>query len=519
MSVAQELQKIVAIEQEFDVNSVTYKGLNIWPIVRFNIEYFFGHIKKDPNALGRLRVSKKRSDATLKFSQIQSDYAQHSCAWQNILTQVSGLEHADILFFSKHENYSEKINGKFFDRCLDSIHEQCDPQLSALKIELDFPQGRKKQPRFYPCIFVDPYPCLKKEALLRKCLTYSLKNLKIQNFKGLQKVVWKHTSFYLHEDQILDQLYLHESYHKLFIDLLSIIRPRAVFLVCHYYIVAKALVQACHELGIKTIDVQHGQGGRYHSQYAHWTRIPVSGYELLPDFFWVWSEQCKNHLMETRPYVLGNYTHHLPVVGGNPWLSKWLDDDLGLSQEEKNFLDRLHNHKKIVLVSLQNSTFLPELLNFLIPAMKTKRNDDDYFWLIRFHPLHRSQREVDSVLTPLQKHNIKNFDIHFSSSMPLYSLLKRCHYHVTSFSSVSYEASVFGVKTGIVDPQQRAGYVMFKDQIQKGSFDYITSSGDIINNVYKSTRKPMIQNFSDCYIDPRPEISRDALNRILENLS
>ena len=43
---------------------------------------------------------------------------------------------------------------------------------------------------------------------------------------------------------------------------------------------------AASELGIKAIDVQHGKQGKYQAMYSGWTKIPESGYALMPDNFW-----------------------------------------------------------------------------------------------------------------------------------------------------------------------------------------------------------------------------------------
>ncbi|MBP0001024.1 MAG: hypothetical protein J7641_18830 [Cyanobacteria bacterium SID2] len=515
MSVAEEIKAIAAVEQTFDVNSVVYRGVKVWPLIRIHIDYFFYQLANNANIdLSSPRPVSKLNSVDLKFSQIQEEYLKQSQTWREILTPFSFLDRTDILFFSRYENHSEKIGGKFVDRFLDPIQELCQAKYNTLKLELDFPQGREKQPRRDPSIFVNPYSCLVKENLIQKCLESSLnsKFSKINNFLELQTTVKKYTELHIDETQVISQIHLLNSYYILFKDLLSVIRPRVVFLVCYYYIAAMALIRACRELGVKTIEVQHGIQGRYHKQYASWTRIPQSGYELLPDFFWVWSEQCQQDIMETRPSLLANQECHLPIVGGNPWLGKWLEEDLGLNERERQFLDGLKQYRKVVLVSLQNFDTLSEFIEFLIPAMSHK--PDEWFWLLRFHPLHQSDREVNTVLDVLKTANLQNFDIQFSTEISLYALLKRCDYHLTLNSTVCHEAYAFGVRSGIIDPKY--GYIYYQKQIQQGSFDFVTGAEELIVNIEANTRKYSDRNDSTRYIDPRSELSEGALNRLLD---
>jgi len=515
MSVEQELQKIVAIEQSFDVNSVTYQGLKVWPLVRLSLVYCFRQLNANPNViLNQRRPCKRPSEPELTFQKIQPEYNKQSQAWRESLAPFSLLDNTGALFFSRRENHSEKIEGKFVDRCLDPILERCDPQLNILKIELDFPQGRRKQPRYEPGVFVNPYPCLVKEHLMRRCLVNVLETYPIQNFTELQFIVHKHTGFWIDEQRLLEQIYLLQSYETFFTDLLSIIRPRVVFLVCYYYIVAMALVKTCRELDIETIEVQHGIQGRYHKMYSAWTRIPSSGYELLPDYFWVWSEQCQRDMMETRPQFGGNQTHHLPLVGGNLWLAKWSKEDFGLSEAEKEFLNQLRQYQKVILVSLQIFDRFPELLDLLVPAMQGAAGS--CFWLIRFHPLHQGEREVKRILSALQAHNLTNFEIEFSTKMPLYSLLKCCDYHITQSSTVCHEAYALGVKTGIIDPLKKFGYFYYREQIDKGDFDLITQPENIISAIKSNTGNFSANTYREGYIDIKTELAERVLSQVLE---
>jgi|GEM_PF-1809296 len=513
LSVAQEIEAIVQIEQSFDVNSVTYQGICIWPIVRLQLCFLHGVYRNNPELLPMQRSvgTRVQNLQHLKFSQISGEYIAQTQLWREVLEPFRLVKQTDVLFFSRFENHSETVNGKFVDRFLDPIWDTCDPNFKKLKLELDCPESRQKQPRFEPSSLINQFPCLNKELLFRQCL---INFQRIKNFQALQQVVWDKTGFiWLEELQLLNQLYLLDAYCIFFRDILTILRPRVVFLVCYYYIAAMALVKSCHDLGIETIEVQHGIQGKYHSLYAQWTRIPLSGYELLPNRFWVWSEQCRKDMMETRPLALGNHTQHLPIVGGNAWLAKWLAEDLGLQKKHELFLDQLNRYQKVILVSFPDLPLIHELLQTLLPVMSSAGNS--WLWLFRLHPLHKGDQELQLIQSTLKMLEDVTFDIHLATEVPLYALLKRCDYHVTQGSTVCHEAMAFGVRTGIVDPSRNNGFIYYRDQISSGQFDYVNQPENLLNLIEQSVRLPSGNTDKDAYINARSSTIRQALETIL----
>jgi hypothetical protein len=54
--------------------------------------------------------------------------------------------------------------------------------------------------------------------------------------------------------------------------------------------------------------------------YANWSKLPSEGYELMPDYFWVWDENNKVNIVETMP---DTSPYPKPIVGGNLWGSYW----------------------------------------------------------------------------------------------------------------------------------------------------------------------------------------------------
>jgi len=60
--------------------------------------------------------------------------------------------------------------------------------------------------------------------------------------------------------------------------------------------------------------------GDLHWAYGRWNNVPETGYELLPRFFWVWSDLEAEAIKGWSSRVS---EWHRPIVGGNLFLHLW----------------------------------------------------------------------------------------------------------------------------------------------------------------------------------------------------
>src|SRR5262249_45583558 len=101
---------------------------------------------------------------------------------------------------------------------------------------------------------------------------------------------------------------------------LAVVQPDHVF-VADYGPREQALCLASRELGIPTIELQHGVIDDVHPAYANWTVVPDNGYETRPTAFWCWDRAATGAI--ERP---GAGTARA-ILGGDPWREEWLRDD------------------------------------------------------------------------------------------------------------------------------------------------------------------------------------------------
>ena len=118
------------------------------------------------------------------------------------------------------------------------------------------------------------------------------------------------------------------------------------------------------------------------------------------------------------------------------------------------------------------------LSEHVIEAMR--RSPENWVWLLRLHPLYNSKEHKDSMREIMLKNGITNYEIDNATSCPLYALLKFCDHHITAWSSVCYEALVFGVPTTLV---HREGWELYDSYIEQGLFNRADNAEELIAHI------------------------------------
>ena len=122
----------------------------------------------------------------------------------------------------------------------------------------------------------------------------------------------------------------------------------------------------------------------------------------------------------------------------------------------------LKRFRKVILVTLQWTIPMPR---HLLDVMK--HSPEDWYWLIRLHPLQKQDKAQTAREIRRQGIGIARFDVEQATEAPLYALLEHCHCHVTCSSSVSYEALAFHVPTVII---HASGRHLFEEDIKESVF-------------------------------------------------
>ena len=512
MDLKKSVETIAEIEREFDVNSVRCENIQMWPLIRLalwtqllhpemNVMVQPYHKKTMYPLMDKLIRS---TNIILKVLRSPDEYYKRLRSRERQLKELKNKGSVALLFFSRPEYHSVEICGKLVNPLLDPLIDFTRDKHRHLKVELDSSLTRKKIPRSEPTNFISTSGYFTKYKIMLKYRELN-RIVKLDNFSELKKTVSELINgIGINENYFLNQAKLVKQLHGFFTEILSVIQPKVVFLSCYYYPSAMALIRACRKLSIKTIDVQHGKQGKYHGMYTNWTKIPEEGYELLPDFFWVWGEETKRNIQRWQPQGL---KRNIPVIGGNLWLSQWIDNSHyeDVSGEYKDFINRLEQYEKIILYTAQP---IPDPFpDYLLKAIRS--SCDSWIWLIRLH--RRQINQVTEIDDFLRSRGVDNYEIKASSQIFLYSLLRNVNHHLTCWSTVCYEALYFGVPTTIVHP---SGAELYEEYIGKGIFTYAADAQDLLLAIEDSGKKEPV-NEEVPYIETSRQRAEDALGIIL----
>jgi len=503
------IEKILKIQESFDVNSVTYRDLYVWPLIRQHIWSLLinSNLKvsnSSPEHSTRLpgwkRILSKIIIPTKYKDQSNKILFGNLFFWQQ-KKYIKKNGNSKVLFLSRSEYYTTKINYLNYDQIIDPVIELLDSEINYLKIGLRTPRMEATIPQFEPTILYNPRLFLFWYKLAKK---FSLKQRSIENFLQLKQVVLEIiASISIDESYFLKVISEIEAHYSYFTYLFSILKPHVIFMPCFYSVPHMSLIWACKNLNIETVDVQHGKQGKYHGSYSHLTRIPVDGYQLYPDVFWVWGKESKDNIERWKP---PGSRHHQVIVGGNLWLAKWLkNDDLVDKTSVEWIKSIIEGYEKIILFSLQQiDTPIPE---HLIKAMKL--SPDTWIWLLRLHPRQRNQQ--DQITEFLELNGVENFEVEYSTYAPLYALLKNVDHHITCWSSVCFEALAFNVQTTIIHPY---GRILYDEDIIQGKLLFTLKAAEILSNI-SEIKLDNKDSLKEPYIETDLLIAKNALNVIL----
>lgn len=227
------------------------------------------------------------------------------------------------------------------------------------------------------------------------------------------------------------------SCRTLFRPILRGCKPKAAFCTCYYAPEGLALMLACQERGVPSVDVQHGVRGLDHPAYAHWHLQPPGGYPLLPRLFWVWDASDAARIEQwSGP--------GRTLTAGPGWL-------LGSKPPQL----RQGQGKKRILITLQPATPLPPWF----PAWFAEAGRH-YELLLRPHP-----RMAEEELRPLaQSLSLPVEELKHGCGV-LWTVLAQADLHLTSCSSTVMEAQAAGLPSLALEPKAAA---MFPAQMESG---------------------------------------------------
>ena len=457
----QTLSSILQIESSNNVDQIVYgDDLKIWPVIRIELYTLLLHNQYHIN--------------DTYPEELKSHIPQHDIFENDIknLLLFAKNNNSNYLFFYRNTKHIDCIKNNYFNPYIDPVISIEEIKYDSLKIEIKKMDTKNTLPRYFPTFFVSPI-----------FTGYYRDYNTIKNFQETKNEIFNHFRIDISESCVIKKIRSIIAGKNFFIKILSIIRPKCVFLECYYYDDGFSLVLACKELNIKIIDLQHGYYGKYHAAYTHWKNIPLNGFNFLPDYFWCWGKKSYDNI---KKWYSKPFNHHKPIIGGNLRYVEWFKSNLKIDKSNETFYNFLKKYKKVILITLQGEN--AKLPQFFFDAINESPNN--WIWLFRLHPVVNKEQVHKQLIYDLSQHNIaeNKIEIENATKLPIFELFSSIHHHVTGWSTVSFDALAFDIPTTFIN---KTAYDRFDEEINDKIFSFAQSKDELLylinNGSYNNT--------------------------------
>ena len=249
----------------------------------------------------------------------------------------------------------------------------------------------------------------------------------------------------------------HIRYKECYLEIFNKVKPKIVMGYPHYDEHMFAANAAAKELGIITIEMQHG---RINAHEAYWYEDDKKEGKLLPDYFFVYGEWWKEQIKLPK--------FSLPVVVGNPYLEKQLElypkTDVG----------------KIIAVFSNSQT--GKELSRLIYDMRDFFYKENISIIYKLHPNEKGiWKKEYSCLLEMEKLDIVDDDT------SIYEIMSNVSAIIGINSTVFYEALAYkGIPIYIY---MKGNYEAMKPLLDNGMVKGIKDKNELMYDLLNSTIK------------------------------
>jgi len=337
----------------------------------------------------------------------------------------------DICGFSDTESRKWR-NGKFYNVYIDPFYDVLGDKFWVF--EWPTAKGKRRHPKKQ--IYSKNYVPMRIPVFSKTLFDLGLsqvskkKKVSIESEDVLKEVI---SFFCIHTDINEDELskYIYDAVNiffymkRFFVKFLRKISPKAVLIRCGYGRFHMALSQACKELGIPSIELQHGNITRYHVGYVRCNHSDNT--DCVPEYLLTYGDIYTD--IVRKGYL---FQPEKVVSIGFPYLEEVKEMPPRVNEEVKKFVSKF---SRVILVTSQ-WTFREEIKNFIVDVSKTLVNTRKTYGII-FKPHPRDERDYSD----MQKYeNIFLADKYGD----IYEFFQVTDIHSTVYSTSAIESLAFG---------------------------------------------------------------------------
>lgn len=387
------MKKIEYIENEYDVDSIAIEDeTKIWNLIRVILASYI--IKPD-----YIKDERKNKIKKIIFM-VKETLSNNKLPEQIEICAVSDVE-------------SQKKEGKqYYDVYMDTLNE-----LFENYVVLDWPSAKAER-----------HPVEKNHIPLKIPLSVLMKTVlpsspKIRNKEILENLIKDFAKEYALDEKklkkhVLKSIAIFKIIKEKTRKKLEIMDPSIVIVRAAYGRFQMGVVQACRELGILTIEVQHGLIYEHHYGYVKKTKS--ENRDCVPDMIFTWGDFFSDII--SKGYLFKR--EGIRSVGF-PYIEKSVMNKYQTSKKIKDFCKKF---QKIVLVSGQSTEYFD---TFIREAAKKNK---EIGYIYKPHP--RDERKLEF---------IENNIILIERERDIYSLFQFADVNVVVLSTTMLEALVFNL--------------------------------------------------------------------------
>lgn len=410
---------IEEMEKRFPVDSIMLPDkTRVWNLLRI---FFYSNFQKQ--RVGRVMYLKSLKNLANIFKES--------------LRNVKPPEGVEIYGFSGTENRRLK-EGMFYDIYIDPLYDILGDKLGVFEWPTETGYRREYNAKVYSKNYVPislPLKTLlaigrdkllnndcdiKNKEILEEILRFFSKNTTV-NYSSLRKGVYEFISTFYHVKKFL-------------FEFLSKYRPKAVMIRCGYGRFHMALSQACKELNIPSVELQHGLITKYHIGYVK--TMKSENRDCVPEYLLTYGDAFSEIVKK------GNLFNSDKVVTvGFPYLEEITSSFATPEGEIKRFLN---NFNKSILFTSQ-WILAEEIKRFVVELSRKLKNEMPNVGIV-FKPHPNDPNNYSDI----KCRNIFVADKYTDT----YQILNSVDIHSTVYSTTGLESFAFGKPNIFIDIKQ-----------------------------------------------------------------
>lgn len=412
-----ELRKFfLELEQKYDLLNFEIDGVKPWQLKRVKLDYDFGKL------LGIMSVP--HSATSLKDKILNIFAILKSAIFNNPFLS----KQTDIIIFS-HARV-KKVNNEYIDVYTHYFIEKLQKEdRNFIEIENLYlgKHYKTKEPWRYH------------SDLILIVLKLFSRFVEINNFNSkiidkVEKEIEEKIGYYDLKSLFVSTTKMYKIEYKYYYKLFKKLKPKQIYLVVSYSGLG-SMIKAAKDLGIETIELQHGNFSKYH--YGYYFGEEKRDLDYFPDKFYVWNEYWKKHI-------------NFPIDDKNIIIKQF--DYLKYRQSFYSDVNKIPNQAVVLSQGVLGDRIAKHILD-----------NWDYFKkfkiVYKLHPgEYNRYKEYKYLMQLEQKYNIK-----IVTDIDLYNLFAQSEYQIGIFSTALYEGVEFGCKSILLDLAGVEEMYSFKD--------------------------------------------------------